>query len=115
MPITNVHSTSTVSQLSSAQRSNGTDTGKKIADAMVKVCQASEQLPMTQTGQMGFDGLMFAAAGATVAMAGTLMDNKYVTAAGFGLSAAGFSMAAYSTRAQDQTTLAMQQQMESKK
>lgn len=114
MPI-NVNSTSSVSHVSSAQHSNGSEKGKQIADSMLKVCQASEQLPMTQTGQMGFDGLMIAAAGAGTAMVGTLLESKAVTAVGFGLSTIGLSMAAYSTKVQDQTTLAMQQQMESKK
>ncbi|MGL4191036.1 MAG: hypothetical protein ACRCRU_00345 [Vibrio sp.] len=115
MPITNVNSISSVSKVSAAQRPNGSETGKQIAESMVAVCQASEKLPMTQTGQMGFDGLTIAAAGAGAAMVGTLLESKAVTAVGFGLSAIGLSMAAYSTKIQDQTTLVMQQQMASKK
>ncbi|QIL85646.1 hypothetical protein G7083_07145 [Vibrio sp. HDW18] len=119
MPITNVSSTSTASQLSSVQRSNDSDSGHKIADAIVNVCQSSEQRPMTYSGQKTFDGLMIAAAGVGVSAVGTMMDSKALTIAGNLVSIMGLSTAAYGVKEQDQTTLAMQQQtqlqMESKK
>lgn len=115
MPITNVNSTSSVSHVSSAQSSNGSDIGNKIADAIVNVCQSSEQRPMTYSGQKTFDGLMIAAAGVGVSAVGTMMDSKALTIAGNLVSIMGLSTAAYGVKEQDQTTLAMQQQMESKK
>ncbi|MGL4222576.1 MAG: hypothetical protein ACRCSS_18300 [Shewanella sp.] len=108
--LTNVTQTTSSSSVVAAQESQNHSASSKIAESLLKVCQASEELPSSFTGRMGTDGLLLAAAGAGLSVVGSLIDSKVTTVLGHAASVAGLSMAAFSNKVQDQTMLAMQKQ-----